>query len=173
MDKPEYILVDEIGIVVEAVRVSLGLPKLNYRYGYLKELNETLNQQNADPADPVKYPLIWLMQPLNITRGIQGFFGIARGLRIFIINEADKDWKAEERMAQNFKTILYPIYRELLVQFDISPVFATQGVVNIKHKMIDRYWTKDIGLDDTIDCVEVGDLELPINQNQNCTPLNS
>ena len=180
MDNPEYILVDEIGNVVTAVKTVLALPSLNYHYGYQKELNQTLVQQGNDPGDmnilvpipPVKYPLIWLMQPLEISRGVQGYWGIARNLRIFIFMESDKESKAAQRMTNNFKPIMYPIYREFLKQLDESVAFASMGVENMKHKLIDRYWAKELGLDDTVDILEISGLELFIHRNLNCTPSN-
>lgn len=171
---PEYFLVDDIGTLIGLVKSELELPVLEYRFGYLKELNQTLQQMNESPEHAfAKYPLAWVLQPFKIQRGISGFYGVTSDLRIFIINQSNKEAKAPERMESNFKPIIYPIYRELLKQIDISINFSTQGIPSIKHSLIDRYWIRDLGLDDTVDCLEINGLELRINNNPNCTPFKS
>ena len=137
MNQPEYIVVDEIGTVVEAVKTSLGLDVLNYQYGYVEELNETLQQWSKNPDyAPLKFPLVWAMQPFTIVRGEGGIYGSVEGLRIFIINSSGKELKAKDRMENNFKTVIYPIYREFMSQLNLSPAFG--DAPQRKHRINDR-----------------------------------
>lgn len=62
MNKPEYILVDEVGSVVTAVKAALSLTVLNYQYGYVTELKETLATFDKSEAfADKKFPLIYLV----------------------------------------------------------------------------------------------------------------
>src|SRR5688500_16342153 len=110
MNNPEYILVDVFAEIVAATRVALGLPVLNYQYGYVTELNETLKQYSETAEYAVKkFPLVWLQQPFTVERGTVGFFGEVKDLRLFIMNASEINLKASERLAGNFKTVIYPI----------------------------------------------------------------
>lgn len=170
MNNPEYILVDELEKVVTKVKAALKLPVLNYQYGYVEELNETLGQwSNSREHASLKFPLIWVMQPFTIARGEKGIYGNVEGLRIFIITDSTKTQKAAERMAGNFKTIIYPIYRELMVQINTHKAF--QSSYDRKHKFTDRYYwgeAQQSVLNDVVDCGEISNIELKIQNNQNC-----
>lgn len=175
MNKPEYIVVDEIGTVVEAVKTSLELDVLNYQYGYVEELNETLQQWSKNPDFAVlKFPLVWAMQPFTIVRGEQGIYGSVEGLRVFIINSSEKTQKAAQRMEDNFKEVIYPIYREFMEQLNVSVAFVDSP--NRRHRFTDRYWwgeAQQAVLNDVVDCSEISQLELKIHNNQNCQTFKS
>lgn len=170
MNNPEYILVDELALVVAKVKAALSLPVLNYQYGYVEELNETLSQwsKSKDHAS-LKFPLIWVMQPFVIARGDKGFYGSVEGLKIFLINSTDPTLKAPERMTNNFKAVIYPIYRELMEQINRHKAFESS--YNRKHKFTDRYYWGEQQrsvLNDAVDCSEISALELKIKDNPNC-----
>lgn len=173
MNNPEYILVDEIGTVVTAVKTALSLSVLNYQYGYHTELKETLAAYNKTATYAAKkFPLIWLAQPFTITRDSFAYFGTATNLEIFIINESKQDKKATERMTDNFKAVIYPIYRELIKQLAKSKVFQESTVAEIEHKLTDRYyWGEDQKkiLYDVFDCSHISGLKLTIKNNKNCS----
>lgn len=175
MNNPEYILVDEMEIVVSAVKAVLNLPVLNYQYGYVIELNETLMQYNNDPNNrDKKFPLVWLAEPFDIPRGEAGFYGRTDELNIFIINGSDKNWKAKQRMENNFKSIIYPIYRELLNQLILSDAFQESDIEKIKHKTTNRYYwgeQQQSVLNDVVDCMKISQLKLTLKNKQNCTIL--
>lgn len=175
MDNPEYILTDEMGVVVEAVKTQAALPTLNYQYGYVEELNETLKQYEADPTKyNQKFPLVWLAEPYDLERGKAGIYGTYT-IDLFIINTTDKTWKATERMAQNYKPILLPIYREWLSQIVLSTVFAEQNVEVIQHRVTKGYYwgiQQQSVLNDAVDCLKIS-AKLKVHNNQNCTPQNS
>jgi len=176
MNNPEYILTDEMATIVAAVNTALGLPVLNYQFGYVEELNETLNQMEQNPAGfDDKFPLVWLAEPFIIKRGIAGIFGRTNP-DIFIINSTDKTWKATERMEQNYKTVLLPIYRVLLNQIVLSVVFDTPTIDSLPHTLTKGYYwgeAQETVLNDSVDCLKVGSIELLIHNKQDCTPSKS
>lgn len=171
MNNPEYIVVDEIGAVVGAVKSSLNLDVLNYQYGYVEELNETLQQWSKNPDYAVlKFPLVWVMQPFTVQRGMDRMiYGSVEGLRIFIITGSVPTLKAKDRMEQTFKTVLYPIYRELMAKVNRHAAFVS--CLERKHKVTDFYYwgeNQKSVLQDVIDCLEISQIELKIQHNQNC-----
>lgn len=170
MNNPPYYVVDAIGQVVEATRIARGMTSLNYQYGYVSELNETLIQYSKSPQfEVLKFPLVWLCQPFILSRGVQGFFGSVSELRIFIINQTPKNIKAKQRMEDNFKTVLYPIYLELFNQMNLNPAISYQ--VERPHVLIDRYFwgnQQQAMLNDVVDCLEVSQIEFKLNNNSNC-----
>lgn len=176
MNNPEYILTDEMATIVTAVKTALSLDVLNYQFGYIEELNETLAQYEADPVRfNKKFPLVWLAEPFTIRRGIPNIFGIAKP-DIFIINSTTIEWKAAQRMEENYKPILLPIYRELLKQIHLNEAISLQSVDGIQHTLTKGYYwgeAQKTVLNDAVDCLKIGAIELPINNKQDCTPLKS
>lgn len=173
MNNPEYILTDEMAVIIEAVKTALAIPVLNYQYGYIQELDETLQQWEKDPAKfSLKFPLVWLAEPFIITRsGNSGLYGTTKA-DLFLINNTDKVWKASERMEYNYKPILYPIYRELLNQIAISEVLSNTGITDTPHTITKGYYwgeNQKSVLMDAVDCLKVGSTELLIKNNY-CTP---
>jgi len=162
MNQPPHFLVDVFEDIVSRTKTALALPVLGYHYGHVRELNETLMQYAESPLHfNQRFPLVWLVQPLLISRGEIGNYGTARGLRLFIIHGSEINYKAKDRMTNVFKPILYPIYGELIKQADNTPaIHFTQN-----HKVVDRYfWGQEQQsvLNDVIDCMELYDVELKI-----------
>lgn len=184
VNAPEFIVVDAFGIkdegsglvesgIIWSVQEALGFGSLNYQYGYLKELNQTMKQWEDSPQHAnLKFPLIWLEQPFTIVRGNSAaYYGQIKPFRVFIIESSTQEKKAHERMKDVFKPKIYPIYRELLNQIDLSAVFMTNGIQLIKHEFTDRYFwgEEDLSqLNDIIDCSIVQFFDLKINNNFNC-----
>jgi hypothetical protein len=165
MNKPEHIIVDEFGLIVAAVKAALSLPNLNYLYGYASEMNETLMQWSKNATDASKkYPLVWLAQPFTITKGheAEGFYGLTT-LKWFVINESGKDLKSDKRMTNNFKSIIYPIKREMIAQLELSEVFAsTTSGSEYEYNETDRYYwgiEQEKILKDIFDCLEVSNFK--------------
>lgn len=177
MNNPEYILTDEMQLVIDAVKAALNVPAgtfpvLNYQYGYVQELNETLLQWEKDPTkSPLKFPLVWLAEPYEINRGMKANYGDA-SVDIFIINKSAKTWKAAERMDNNFKPVIYPIYRQMLEQFVISPAFNVISLSQLPHKYTNRYYFGENNktvLNDVVDCMRISFQKLPLSEKTNCT----
>src|SRR5205809_5762935 len=105
-----YVLVDEFGLkdadgvltggLLKNVKDALGLPVLNYQFGYFDELTETLSQYSmTEQFSAKKFPLIWVEQPFTIDRENVNVFGETIDLRLFIIHETDKTYKADKRLS--------------------------------------------------------------------------
>jgi hypothetical protein len=176
MNNPEYIIVDEFATLVEAVRIKLELTNLNYQFGYVTELNETLTQWTKSSAYAAKkYPLVWLEQPFTLKRGNSAaYYGTIESVRVFIIDQSKKSEKAKKRIDNVFKPVIYPIYREILKQININPVFMVQSFELIEHTFTDRYYwgeAQQSVLVDVIDCSIVTFKNLKVNNNLNCVPL--
>jgi hypothetical protein len=184
MDNPEYIIVEAVKEVVDIVATVLN-KNINYQYGFVEELNETLEQFNSDPTLSDKlFPLVWLQTPFAVRRGEPGFYGTADNLNIYIINSCDVNWKAAERMQNNYKPILYPIYRELLKQLSYHTAFSNTASSGntasnpdlIPHRKIDYfYWGEQQRsyLAYPVDMLQLQQIILKVNHNQNCQPLKS
>lgn len=175
MNSPEYILTDEMATVVAAVKTALSLTVLNYQYGDRDELNETLKQYEADPGNfDKKFPLVWLQEPYTTEVGFQNIWGIAQ-VNILIIKDTDRTWKATDRMTNNYKPHLFPIYRSLLDELVLSTVFEAVSKPDLTHKLTKGYyWDKQQEIfNDAVDCLILGSLKLRIHNNQNCTPFKS
>lgn len=175
MNQPEYYPVEEVGTCVEEVKNVLQLPTLFYKYGYPEELDKELRSFTSGNVETaaMAYPCVWFMQPFTVERGIDGFWGIVRDAKILVIKDTNKAWKAAERMEENFKPVLYPIVRELFNQFNLSSGIA--GSYHRKHFVRDLYyWGEDQKslLSNPVDVVEMSNIELYINDNQNCKPKN-
>jgi len=172
MNHPEYFLVDEIGTLVKNLNTKLAFD-INYQYGYLMELQNTLKEYSKTiEFSAKKYPLVWLVQPFTINRKDGGYYGDTT-LRIFIIQESEKGLKASERMQQTFKPVLYPIYRELINQIlNAGNIFDGLMGDNLQHNVTDRYyWGEDQQniINDVFDCMEISNLKLKISNKQNCS----
>jgi hypothetical protein len=182
MNQPEYILQDVFAEIVSATKTALSLPVLNYQYGEIEELNETLIQllgtKGATPPldlSATRYPLVWLVEPFKIVeRGMNGLYGKAEGLNIVIINTTEKEWKAEQRLTNNYKAVIWPIYRELMNQIVLHEAVTGSGEGNMPlHNRFDRYYANEeqkTVLNDVVDMSIIMEIQLEIYNNQNCTP---
>jgi len=175
MNTPEYIVVEQLGLVVAEIKGTLELPVLNYQYGYIKELDETLRQWGTNSVDAVqRFPLVYVEQPFRLIRGESAaYYARIELLRIFIMQSTQITYKASERMQFNYKPIIYPIKRELLNQLDLSVAFNTNGISTIKHIEEDRfYWgeSQQSVLTNPVDCTIVTIKDLVLANNPNCTP---
>jgi hypothetical protein len=172
MNNPEFYMVDEIGTLIADAGTNLGIA-INYQYGYLMELQNTLKEYSKTVEySSKKYPLVWLVQPFSINRKDVTYYGDTT-LRLFIIQESEKGLKASERMAQTFKPVIYPIYRELLKQITNNGVLF-DGLMgdHVPHTVTDRYyWGEDQQniINDVFDCLEISNMRLKISNKQNCS----
>jgi len=164
LNNPPYILVDELETVVTAVKTALNLSVLNYQYGYVTELNETLNEYNKEAEfRPLKFPLVWLAQPFPVKRDSFEYFGRAT-LDIFIFNRTDVNLKAVDRMTNNFKPTIYPVYRELIEQLSMHTAFMNEDDQAIRHETTDRYYWDGINqtMTDIVDWMYIKGIEITI-----------
>lgn len=176
-----YILYEVIGEVVEQVRLALAEKAgvdpeayvLNYQYGYLEELDETLQQWSKDPNSNTRmFPLVWLKPRFKIVRGgaQSQFFGEVRDMRLFVLHSTTPGLKAKERLEQNYKPVIYPVYREILEQLNQHAAISHE--VNRAHAVIDDFYWGDQQqsyLAGPVDCLTIENLNLQINT-KTCQP---
>lgn len=166
-----YILYEVVGEVVEQVRQKLGLPVLNYQYGYLTELAETIKQYGDSPEfAPKRFPLVWLKPRFKIVRGNGNYFGEVRDMRLFVMQASDPKLKARERLEASYKPVIYPIYRELIEQLNQHPAISME--YHRAHAVIDDFFwgeNQQTVLPQVVDCLTIENLTLAINT-KTCQP---
>jgi hypothetical protein len=144
---------------------------INYQFGYLIELQQTIaDWGKTNEFARKKYPLIWLRQPVTITRDSSGYYGKVENLSLFIIVSTDPRLKATERMETVFKPIIYPIYRKVLQAIDLLSDKIQMEYFR-PHTITDRYYWGDAQkqeVGDAVDCLEISQLKFIIENNQNC-----
>lgn len=176
------VIVDDIGKVVERVRKNAFTDVFSdefrnvlplYLYGHRAEIAARLTQRDGDKVKKYsKYPLIALRLDTEEEKvGIQTNFS----LNIAIINITDKKYNAEERYANVFKPILYPLYELFLKELKNSGLFYWEGKQRTpSHKKVDRpfYGTPDPEINiknlfnDPVDAIEI--LNLKLSQQTKC-----
>jgi hypothetical protein len=157
--------------------IDSGIVQLNYQYGSLDELHETLagmNQGLTTPAE--RFPLIWLMEDIAVDRrNARHHYGNV-SLRVVIAYPTKSYYKSHDREVNVFAPILRPIYYNLLdaiVQYNPFSVITED---NVPHKMTERkYWGKEQAaankLTDFVDAIDIENLELTIHFPHSYTPL--
>lgn len=177
MNQPEYILEDELELIVSKASDSLisrGVltRAINYQFGSWDEINTILAQYSKTQAfSALKFPLFWFVQPYTIKRVSGGYFGDT-SLRFFIITDSNKDWTPKQRMELNYKPVILPVYREVVNQILLSTqIFDGLMDNHLPHDVTRRpYWGEEQQkqIDDVVDCMEISNLELKISNNPNC-----
>jgi hypothetical protein len=186
-------IVDDIGKVVAAIRETWitadntvisadnsvltadGSKAPYYMYGHKLEVANRLLLKNKVFQ---KYPLFFLVMDFP-ERKANGIISVT--LNIGIIHFTKKEYNAEQRMANVFKPILYPLYNRFLEELRNTGLFMWEGNQDEpEHTKIDRmFWgtggeqnqtgqkknEKNI-FNDPLDIVELVDLKL--NQTIKC-----
>lgn len=143
---------------------------VSYSFGTIDELNENLAQKGKTQAGKlIKYPLVFLLVDIKEPVGYVGDYADLK-LRLAIINQTSKTFKAKERLDNNFKPIIMPIYFELLNQISLAGnIFIGASTPdNLKHTAIRRYyWGRESSagntankINDYVDGLEIDNLEL-------------
>jgi len=171
-NNPEYILEEVLDEVVLATKAAMGIPVLRFDYGTVMELNTKLKDWNESSTDRATiYPLVWAQEPFTIVRDAsvgQGFYGRAEGLNIFIIAASDKNYTAQQRMANVFKPIILPIYRAFQKQLVIHTALS-EIAGKIPHRFTNRYIISEFN--DDVDCSVMVNTQFMIYDNPNCSPF--
>lgn len=189
--KPVYI-VDIVGQLAQATQTEVlatiqanetaalgrtSIQNINYQYGHFRELMQTLAQWDTDPNLRMqKYPLIYLVQDFKESRGKAAGVYADVSLNIIICHQTEADYKAMDRMAKVFKTVLYPIYYSLLKQISKHSLTFAASPDLIPHDKTDRlYWgansissdktggTDRTMLNDFVDAIDIQNLQVKID----------
>lgn len=184
MPQPVYI-VDIIKDAVEQTSIKL-LPTLqgiqptitgvHYLFGHAVEIKSRLQELNESTTLKFnKYPLIALFQ--DFVEKVSSNNLINVNLQFIIGFHSEQTMYFEDRYANVFKPILYPIYYEFLKQ-----LANTKGIINvvnetIPHEKLDRphwgnpaqYGNTGYIFTDVLDAIEIRSLNLTIDTLQfNC-----
>lgn len=154
--------------LVSKVSTALNKP-IYYMHGSLKEINFRLEQmsKSKDHFDK-KFPLVALLHDYPRSRG-----GVYEEVTLTVLISTDTiaNYISDERLSNNFKPILDPIYLELMNQLNLSSFFNTRSALLIPHQKIDHYFygTENGNnghaqnrFNDLVDCIEIRNLELSI-----------
>lgn len=170
MNQPPYIVTDVFTAIVARISLALNTPVYSY-FGYVNELNESLQQLSESPAKfDKKFPLIWLAEPFTVSSDAIGVYGKINELRMFIMTGSEKNFKSWERQELRFKPILYPIQYELFKQMDKVKEFAGYKA-DQNFAITNRYYwgeNQQSVLNDVVDTIEVKFTNIKIRINKNC-----
>lgn len=107
---------------------------LNYQFGHLREIIETLKQQDKSPTEMYKkYPLVALFLDFPERFGNSGGYPGEVVLQMAICYPTRPNIKTSERYENSIKPILLPIYYELMKQIDASGAFVTHSSDYMQH----------------------------------------
>lgn len=182
-------LAEMIEDVVELVREDVlaeikckddYIQTINYQYGSLVEIRQTLKQWDEDKEKKhEKYPCIFLIldTPEQIGLSNTGYNGRYR-CTIGIVHHTEDDYTADERYKNVIKPILYPIYESFVANLLDSGLFVGYDVQDTPHTKIDRvnmgkgaFLQLDEGSYDYLDAVELNNLQL-VPAETNCLTTN-
>lgn len=176
MNNPPYIVTDEFTATIQAVSVvlntSTGINRpVDSHFGYVTELNETLIQMSESPSLYNKrFPLVWLATPFTVDMTKLGLYGVIEELRMFIITDSRKEYKAKDRVENVFKPVLNKIQYELFKQIALRPAFAGYKAQKNARVTDHYYWgeSQKSVLNDVVDTTEVRFRNVPLHNNPNC-----
>ena len=173
--KQSVYIVEVIQNVVKDVSAKLGRA-VYYQYGGFKEVFENLIQL-TNAQSPKTYPLVWLVTDIKEDSGKELDVYSEANLNILIFNVTKPDYKAPERTEKSFKSILNPIYEQLIDSIKYSNEIKTEMNGLSKHTHFKHYsWGRDkiemekngVKFSDFIDCIEIQNISLKFKNKNNC-----
>lgn len=170
---------DEFKSIVEAVSIKMleqlkekdpMITGVHYIFGPRIEIIETLTQKSkSNEYKFKKYPLVCLFTDIEEPMGFVGEYSDLR-LNLAIIYGTKDTFKAEQRLENNFKPVIMPIYHALMNEISIrgNAFLGTSDIQNIKHTATRRYFwgTESIGgpsenvIHDFVDGLDIKNLQL-------------
>lgn len=170
MIKTPVYIVDLFQAIVNSTSTALDLA-VKYGYGPVGEIEETLVSMSKDPVVAAgKFPIVMLITDIDESKGLK--FGVESkvSIHLLIATQTEKNLTAKERMEQNFKPTLYPIYAEFINQIARSKFFQESSPEVIQHTKTDRLAWGKYGITgngktvftDLLDCIEIKNLVLNV-----------
>jgi hypothetical protein len=140
-----------------------------FEHGVYDAVNRKLVMKSEGITDRVKYPLIWLVTPINQKPITSGDANCEIEAQFFILCSADSDASEDDQIANYFTPYLRPIYKELLNQIDRSCLFQVLSAESIIHEM--KEWTYQSTTDgkkhlfnDYVNAIQVKGMSLLVNE---------
>jgi len=165
-------------LLVQLQAVDPMITGVHYKYGHYNDIRRELKQE-MQVADLKKdrYPLILIIEDYRVGKGLVGISGQPT-VQGFILHHTDKDYTREQREAEVFDKVLYPIYYNLLREIARSGDFQVYDETMISHTMIprpmtgivDKDGTRAYIFDDILDGIELNNLSLKLYLD-NCVSL--
>lgn len=145
--------------------------KLNYQYGSLEEIRETLKRWSADKEKKYeKYPCVFLILDATEQMGTPNSYGKHK-VTIGIVYHTEQDYTADQRYGKVIKPILYPVYNSFVNNLLACGHFVAYDLQDIPHNKIDRvnmgkgeFLNLGEGSYDYLDGIEMNNLELTVNE---------
>lgn len=171
----ETIKANQIAAIGDGLMQQIRYSKSSY-----EELIENLYQADNGSTDKyTKYPLIHLVQDYTVERGVDaGSYG-STSLNILFIHQTEETYKIEDRDANVFKPVLWPMYYSFMAQLFNSGWTFGNDKGEYRHKVTKRaFWGKrklearsadgsKNSLNDFVDAIEINNLQVKFNFN-NC-----
>lgn len=158
---------DQIGTIVTAVAAKLtpGIAAVNYLFGPVEEIDESLRQMTKNlTQSEAKYPLVALFTDIEESRGKDSAVESELSLHIIVGCLTKPEYTASERLTLNFKTIIIPVYEQLLKSMASSGLFYQAVWQDIEHTATRcyKYGKGKYEFSDYIDCIELTNLKLTL-----------
>lgn len=159
---------------VLSTRVNDPFP-VYFDYGHYSEVTRNLTTKDGSISQrDKKYPLIWLVMDFVEKAGdLSDGYCELPDLQILIATVTRPEISTPERIEQNFKPRLIPVYSELMYQIEASGYFSIGEAEAIPHERILRpYWGgqdalgngKENLFNDFIDAIQIRKLKLKVNE---------
>ena len=155
---------------IAAMKVE-GFDSINFEAGSDYQVIKSLIQKdNAPSLQALKYPVVAVLMPITEIYGNN--YPRIRVNRIIIAHLTNQDIDVSQLSdaSEVFKTVLYPCYYEFMKQLAFSRYVVGQDQYAITHAKFDNPSRQPIGegLQDYVDTIEIGGLELVLNQIKTC-----
>ena len=149
---------------------------IQFQFGHPKEIQQTLIEWSRDPSrKEVKTPLLILFLDFEEDKyGEDKTYITVADVTIIIANETNRNYKAQERLENVFKPVLWPLYEAFIEECELSVLFDVDAKFHIPHKKTDHYfYAADEAKDQNVfaaywDAIEITNLELKL-QEQDCS----
>lgn len=108
-------------------------------YGHPKEINTVLARK--DKTRSFKYPAIFFFLGLDVIRDSRGYFGKCSPV-FAIVNETKGTYITQDRIDNNFKTVIWPIYEAFIqaLQEDVTVSPIGGNLMQFNHTYHDHYF---------------------------------
>ncbi len=155
---------------VEAMSVT-GISNVNFEVGTIEQvIEELVKKDNSKTYKDKKYPLIALFTPIEVSKGGQTYgTAFVKRITIAALSTQNKLVKSRYSSEGNFKTILYPCYKEFLEKLCERENVMESDPMRIKHRLIEAPGVEPIPqTSDFVDCLHLDNFEFSILQQSKC-----